>query len=116
MDPERVTTLAAAKAAQLDAARPAAAARVHDTGKLTARERIAALMDPGTEVEYGSIAAIDDEGDWVAEAGGIDYVGTIGGQTVIASSTDYTDKGGGYAAGRLERLVALAYEDRWAVG
>jgi acetyl-CoA carboxylase carboxyltransferase component len=115
VDPERVTTLAAAKAAQLDEARPQAATRVHDTGKLTARERIALLMDPGTEVEYGSIAAIDAQGDWVAEAGGIDYVGTIGGQTVIASSTDYTDKGGGYGAGRLERLFALAYEHRWPV-
>lgn len=118
MDSQLIEALAAAKAAQLDAARPAAAAQVHQTGKLTARERIALLLDPGTEVEYGSIAAVrapEEGGGWVAEAGGIDYVGTIGGQTVIASSTDYTDKGGGYGAGRLERLFALANEHRWPV-
>jgi acetyl-CoA carboxylase carboxyltransferase component len=115
VDPKRSTTLAAAKAARRDDARPDAADRVHATGKLTARERIRALLDPGTEVEYGSIAAVDEDGNWVPEAGGIDYVGTIGGQTVIASSTDYTDKGGGYGAGRLERLFALAQEHRWPV-
>ena len=118
MDAERTQALAAAKAAQLDAARPGPAAQVHQTGKLTARERIALLLDPGSEVEYGSIAAVrapEDGGGWVAEAGGIDYIGTIGGQTAIASSTDYTDKGGGYGAGRLERLFGLAYEHRWPV-
>jgi acetyl-CoA carboxylase carboxyltransferase component len=34
---------------------------------------------------------------------------------VIASSTDYTDHGGGYGAARLERLFALAAEHRWPV-
>ncbi|MPY96366.1 MAG: hypothetical protein GEV08_25870, partial [Acidimicrobiia bacterium] len=115
VDRERIESLTAAKAAQRDASRPEAVARVHHTGKLTARERIAALLDPGTEVEYGSIAAVDDQGGWVAEAGGVDFVGTIGGQTVVASSTDYTDHGGGYGAGRLERLFALAREHRWPV-
>jgi acetyl-CoA carboxylase carboxyltransferase component len=115
MDRARIDALAAAKARQLDVNRPAAAEQVHLTGKLTARERLAALLDPGTAVEYGAIAAVDAEGGWVPEAGGIDYVGTIGGQTVIASSTDYTDKGGGYGAGRLERLFALAHEHRWPI-
>lgn len=107
--------LAAAKATRDDNARTDAAERVHRTGKLTARERIAALLDPGTEVEYGSIAAIDRDGSWVAEAGGIDFIGTVDGQSVVASSTDYTDKGGGYGAGRLERLFALARQHRWPV-
>ena len=113
MDPSRIDALAAAKASQLDPARPEAAERVHLTGKLTARERLAALLDPGTAVEYGSIAAVATDGSWVPEAGGVDYVGTIDGQPVIASSTDYTDKGGGYGAARLERLFALARQRRW---
>ncbi|MCC6434170.1 MAG: carbamoyl-phosphate-synthetase, partial [Acidimicrobiales bacterium] len=113
MDPSRIDALAAAKASQLDPARPEAAERVHLTGKLTARERRAALLDPGTAVEYGSIAAVATDGSWVPEAGGVDYVGTIDGQPVIASSTDYTDKGGGYGAARLERLFALARQRRW---
>jgi len=112
---QRIDDLRAAKLVQHDPARPDAVAKVHRTGKLTARERIAELIDPGTEVEYGSIAAMDPDGHWVAEAGGIDYVATIDGQAVIVSSTDYTDHGGGYGAGRLERLFALAREHRWPV-
>ncbi len=120
MERQRIDSLAAAKASQLDEARPAAADRVHQTGKLTARERIAALLDEGTDVPYGTIAAVDlssagDGGGWIPEAGGVDHIGTIDGQTVIASSTDYTDKGGGYGAARLERLFALAREHLWPV-
>lgn len=110
-----VAGLHTARASQLDAARPSAVDRVHDTGRLTARERLTALLDPGSEVEYGTIAARSVQGEWVPEAGGVDMVGTIDGQTVIASSTDFTDKGGGYGAGRLERLFALAQEHRWPV-
>lgn len=107
--------LATVKAAQHDQARPDAVARVRSGGKLTARERLAALLDPGSEVEFGAIAAQRDDGTWVAEAGGVDFVGRIDGQTVIASSTDYTDHGGGYGAGRIPRLFALAHEHRWPV-
>ncbi len=118
MDPRLIEELAAAKAAQLDEARSGVVATVHQAGRLTARERVGELLDPGTEVEYGSIAAIDraaPEGTrgWIAEAGGVDYIGTVDGQTVITSSTDFTDRGGGYGAGRLERLFALAQEHRW---
>ncbi len=118
--------LAEAKASQLDAARPDAVARVHQTGRLTARERLSLLLDhdPSREgddgdadlgVEYGSIAAVTAEGAWIPESGGVDFVGTIAGQTVIASSTDFTDRGGGYGAARLERLFALSHQHRWPV-
>jgi acetyl-CoA carboxylase carboxyltransferase component len=115
MESERTAALLAAKSRQLDAARPEVVSKVHGGGKLTARERVSELLDPGTEVEFGSIAAVDADGDWVPETGGIDFVGTIGGQTVITSSTDYTDRGGGYGAARLERLMGLAYEHRWPI-
>ena len=110
--------LAEVKRRQLDGARPDAVGSVHAGGKLTARERIASLLDDGSEVEYGSIAAVDPDAmgkGWVAEAGGVDYVGTVDGHTVIASSTDYTDRGGGYGAARIERLMGLAWEHRWPV-
>ena len=115
MDPRRIEELQQVKASQHDAARPDAVERVHGARRLTARERIAALLDPDSEVEYGSIAARRADGAWIAEAGGVDVIGTVGGQTVITSSTDFTDKGGGYGAGRLERLFALAHEHRWPV-
>lgn len=98
-----------------DAARPEIVTKVGKTGKLTARERIRLLLDPGSAVEYGSIAAKSEAGDWVAEAGGVDFVGTVAGRPVVASSTDYTDHGGGYGAGRLGRLFGLAYEQRWPI-
>ena len=115
MKQDRIDALQAARARQRDDARPDAVARVRAGGKLTARERLLALLDPDSEVEFGSIAAQTKDGEWIAEAGGVDFVGTIGGQTVVASSTDYTDKGGGYGAGRLARLFALSLEHRWPI-
>ena len=73
------------------------------------------LLDPGSEVEFGAIAARDADGDWVPEKGGVDFIGTIDGKTVITSSTDYTDRGGGYGAARLEHLLSLAHQQRWPI-
>ncbi len=115
MDRSPIDDLEAARASQLDEARPEAVAAVHGAGRLTARERMAMLLDPDTEVPYGTIAALTPDGAWVAETGGVDAVGSIDGLTVIASSTDFTDKGGGYGAGRMERLFALAHQHRWPV-
>lgn len=115
MDRRRIDDLERARAAQRDDARPDVVERVHGAGRLTARERLALVLDEGSTVEYGAIAARAADGAWVAEAGGVDVIGTIDGQTVIASSTDFTDRGGGYGAGRLERLFALAAEHRWPV-
>ena len=108
-----IKALEDARNAFKDAARPEIVTRVGKTGKLTARERIRLLLDPGSAVEYGGTAAKSTAGDWIAEAGGVDFVGTVAGRPVVASSTDYTDHGGGYGAGRLGRLFGLAYEQRW---
>lgn len=115
MDAERIKALLQAREGQRDAARPEVVTRLHADGKMTARERVFALLDPDSAVEYGSIAAQTAEGDWIAEAGGVDFVGSIDGHPVVASSTDYTDHGGGYGAGRLSRLFSLAHEQRWPV-
>ncbi len=115
MNENLIESLRRARHAQLDVARPDIVTRLHAGNKLTARERVELLLDQDSAVEYGSIAARSREGDWIAEAGGVDYVGTIDGQAVIVSSTDYTDHGGGYGAGRLGRLFAIAHEHRWPV-
>ncbi len=78
------------------------------------RERIEALLDPGSAVEYGILKGRSDHG-WVHTLGGVEFVGTIDGQAVVASSTDYSDHGGGYGAGQLNRLLALARENRWPI-
>ncbi len=114
MDQKLIDEVLAARARAYDEARPEVVARVHANGKLTARERIAALLDPGSAVEYGVLSG-RGESDWVQTTGGVDFLGTVHGQSVVASSTDFTDRGGGYGAGRLGRLLALANEHRWPV-
>lgn len=113
MDKQDIENLRSAKIGNRDAARPDIVQRVHKANKLTARERIQAVLDPDSAVEYGSIAAQAEDGEWVPEAGGVDFIGTIASHPVIVSSTDYTDHGGGYGAGRLGRLMGLACEQRW---
>ena len=46
-----------ARAALQDGARPAAIARQHERGKLTARERIDRLADPGSFREFGALVS-----------------------------------------------------------
>ena len=113
MDQQHLDALRSVRAGQLDRSRPDVVDRVHAGGRLTARERVDALVDAGSTVEYGGIAARTADGTWIAEAGGVDFVATVAGRTVITSSTDATDKGGGYGAGRLPRLFALADQYGW---
>ncbi len=112
LDRRRVDDVHRARERGRDAKRTEAVARVHASGHMTARERIEALLDPGSAVEFGALQGrLGDE--WVATLGGVDFVGTVGGRPVVASSTDYSDRGGGYGAGYLARLFALAQQNRW---
>lgn len=113
MDQKSIDALHAAQKMRTDAARPDIVKRVHTSGRLTARERLQLLLDEDSATEYGTIAGKTPDGEWIPETGGLDFVGTIEGQAVIASATDYTDRGGGYGAGRLGRLFTLAHEQRW---
>ena len=49
-----INKLRSAKALRLDASRPQSVEKVHSTDHLTARERTALLLDPGSEVEFGA--------------------------------------------------------------
>lgn len=113
MDQKLIDSLNAVRDALKDESRPENVERVHATGKLTARERLSELLDPDSVVQYGAITAQTKDGEWVPEGGGVDVVGSIDGQVVVSSSTDFTDHGGGYGAGRLSRLFSLAVENRW---
>lgn len=115
---DRLQALRRARGARLDAARPEIVTRIHGNGRLTARERLERLMDPGSEVPYGTIAAANPdpaEDPWVAETGGVDALCAIDGHPAVVSTTDYSDSGGGYGAARIGRLLALAREHRWPV-
>ena len=89
----------AARAAVMDAARPAAVARQHAAGKLTARERVNAVCDPGSVREFGTL--VTPAGDTertrhlTAPADGVvTGKGVIEGRPVMFSSQDFTVFGG----------------------
>ena len=61
--------------------------RQHDGGKLTVRERVARLLDPGTFHEYGALAgAVKYQGDKLVEFRPSNFVlgtGKINGRIVV---------------------------------
>ena len=90
-------------------------ARQHDKGRLTARERIAHLFDPGTFNEIGALAGGNHPagGEPLAGDGVVGGTGEVNGRTVVALAEDFTVKGGsiGHAnAAKRARLVRLADE------
>ena len=84
----------------------------HDKGKLTARERIAALLDPGSFQEAGMLVehrcldfGLDKQkfpGDGVVTGHG-----TIGGRTVFVYSQDFTVLGGSLGEAHAEKICRL---------
>jgi len=90
-------------------------ARQHDAGRLTVRERIARLADPGSFHETGALTGVPVyEGDRLAEIRPSNFVtGTarIDGRKVVLGGDDFTVRGGaadgavGYKAGYSERMA-----------
>ncbi|WP_431271002.1 carboxyl transferase domain-containing protein [Dankookia sp. P2] len=93
----------AARAALQDAARGEALARQRARGKLTAREQIAALLDPGSFLEVGGFATADPDGEAGRRLSPADGVvtgtGRIEGRAVVVVAQDFSVAGG--SIGRL---------------
>ena len=71
--------------------------REHARGKWTARERVAALFDPGeTFVEIGLLVAHDLYGGGAPAAGVVTGVGRVHGREVVAVANDATVKAGAW--------------------
>jgi 3-methylcrotonyl-CoA carboxylase beta subunit len=77
---------------------PAEAVALHkERGKLTARERIAALVDPGAPwLELSPLAASGMYDDQVPAAGLITGIGYVAGRPCVIAANDATVKGGTY--------------------
>ena len=95
-------------------------ARQHDFGKLTIRERVAAISDPGTFHEIGTLAGVasyDDDGQ-LADFTPSNFVfGTadIDGRPVVLSGDDFTVRGGSADASigaKRSRAEGLAHDLR----
>ncbi|MFC1825557.1 carboxyl transferase domain-containing protein, partial [Thermodesulfobacteriota bacterium] len=83
----------------LDEGRQEAVERQHKRGKLTARERIEYLLDPGTFHEYGSLIeplrGSEESRDLQAPADGVATgTGRIDGRPLALASYDFTILGG----------------------
>ncbi len=117
--PARLQQLLDARAATLDANRPAAVERQHGRGRWTARERVGALVDPGSFVEYGQLAQPKTRalGDGPAD-GLVMGVGLVGGRPVCVFTYDYSVFGGSQSPRnhrKMDRMLALAERNRWPI-
>ena len=117
MDQELIEQILRARAQALDAARPEAVAATHASGRFTARERIEALLDPGTFVEYGILAEAQPDAPGEGAADGlVGGAGRIDGHPVAAASYDETVHDGTQSdrnQRKLTRLLYLANAHRW---
>src|SRR5271170_3227687 len=97
-------------------------ARQHQRGKMTARERLAALYDDGVFFEVGmhatqmGLAAGPDGTDKPPADGVVTTFGKIDGRMVCCAAYDFTIKGGsiGYTGEeKVTRLRSMALKGRW---
>lgn len=95
-------------------------ARQHGRGKMDARARIAALVDPGSFREIGKIAGrgqYDENGDLAGFSASNFIFGraNVNGRAVVASADDFTVRGGAADAALHRKFVqgeAMAHEMR----
>jgi acetyl-CoA carboxylase carboxyltransferase component len=103
--------------AQAQAGGPADATALHKKrGKLTARERIALLLDPDSSwLELSPLAAFGLYDDGVPTAGLITGVGYVAGRPCVIAANDATVKGGTYFPATIKkhlRAQEIALENR----
>ncbi len=107
----RLAQVQAARHAVMDDGRPAATQRQHKRGRMTARERIAALCDDGSFVEAGALAKpIQEAGEAPLDApadGLVTGIGRIDGRPVAICASDYTALGGSIGHVGRQKMLRL---------
>jgi 3-methylcrotonyl-CoA carboxylase beta subunit len=92
--------------------------RQHAKGRLTARERIAKLLDPGTDLfEIGLWAAYEMYAEWggAPSAGVVTGIGTVAGRRLMVIANDATVKAGAFfpmTCKKVLRAQRIAHENR----
>jgi 3-methylcrotonyl-CoA carboxylase beta subunit len=80
--------------------------RQHEQGKLTARERVAALVDEdGPWVEIGLLVAWDQYDGQAPAAGVVTGLGRIGGRPVVVVANDATVKAGSWWPETIKKIL-----------
>jgi acetyl-CoA carboxylase carboxyltransferase component len=82
------------RAAALSMAGPEKVRRQHDSGRLTARERVAALLDPGSFREIGALTVVTGADGAAVPANFVAGTGRIDGRSVVLGVDDFTGRGG----------------------
>ncbi len=88
--------------------------RQHERGRLTARERLSSLFDPGTFFEIGTLVGSTEEPSVPGDAL-VTGSGRIGGRPALAGAEDVTVLGGSIGSGASDkryRLCQLAAQER----
>ncbi|MGE0680403.1 MAG: acyl-CoA carboxylase subunit beta [Candidatus Binatia bacterium] len=117
----RLQKLAAAKALATEMGGAEAVAKQHARGKLTCRERLDLLLDPGSFVELGilaqSVVEVPGKTPKVARAAGVLVgAGTIDGRRVFVSADDATVVSGARGASgwrKSEQVQRMALQQRF---
>jgi acetyl-CoA carboxylase carboxyltransferase component len=95
---------------------PERVARMHAQGKLSPRERVAGLLDPGTPwFEVGLLVAHDRYDGQAPGAGVITGVGVVSGREVVVVANDATVKAGSWwpeTIGKILRAQEIAMRQR----
>ena len=95
---------------------PERVAKMHAPGKLSPRERVAALLDPGSPwVETGLLVAYDRYDGQAPGAGVITGVGVVEGREVVVVANDATVKAGSWwpeTIGKILRAQEIAMRQR----
>jgi acetyl-CoA carboxylase carboxyltransferase component len=103
-------TVSGLRAAVSDAGRPAAVTRAHERGRLTPRERLAELCEPGSFHEYGTFAHADDHVSLADAPGDGLLTGTalIDGRPAAVVATDFTVVGGSDGNLGIQKLARIS--------
>src|SRR4051812_28037502 len=115
---ERLEHLASLREEALHAGSEAAVARPHDRGKLTARERIDLLLDPGSFVELDMLARHRAHGFGIEATrpltdGVVTGWGTVDGRKIFLFSQDFTVFGGSLGevfAEKIHKVMDMAVQ------
>ena len=85
---------------------PEKIARQHKQGKMTARERVDGLKDPGSRfLEVGLLVAYDQYDDQAPAAGVVTGVATIHGREVVVVANDATVKAGSWWPETIRKIL-----------
>ena len=85
---------------------PERAAKQHKQGKLTARERVTKLCDPGSRfVEIGLLVAYDQYEGEAPSAGVVTGVGIVQGREVVVVANDATVKAGSWWPETIKKIL-----------